>query len=630
MKKLLSLLSVLTISGSAIPATIATSPYQKEKLSIDNINYSQKINLKKIIRNKRENDKKLNDLLKNWFLGILDKNDEETILNKICKLNKKIKKSNIKITDISEIGARVIWNNNENSNDFVWVSFQLASSFGTKIVGYSCFYNPSNEESYDSSSNWECKNVLPNTSNSSIENNGRLVGNSKFYNVLENNSRLQPHRPAPTPPKLNIVTNNKTEEIIYATVVPKSQRNIQNNVEPPKPPRNLNNLLLNTNLGELQENLPDTILNRFIELNININRNHISISNITTTSAIIISNQNSRYIGNLEVFFTLNYKDKQNLSKISDNEKDSDSNSSNNQKIKNIITKFNNLSKQSKQNKLNEINQHYKSLPENEQKAFKDKLRDVGLGLTSTGISGTGILCISKMSGISPIKVLSTNANYIKNSLSTTRIVVSTGTGEAVEMTPLLSESTVAEGLTAAETLSVTEGSAVVATEGAVIGTEAGTAATLAPETLGLSLVIGGLVIAGTAILWWINSDHTIVKHKLHNQYNEIEKYYKFLAHDQLKLDININEWDKIKQIYQENTNNYQQFKNKIKSEISNFHKEDHSGSGGSITDDDINTLINIIYNHFQEINNHFLSNHNHGWKIITNTMGSYFIIEEE
>ncbi|WP_338989293.1 hypothetical protein [Spiroplasma endosymbiont of Seladonia tumulorum] len=115
-----------------------------------------------------------------------------------------------------------------------------------------------------------------------------------------------------------------------------------------------------------------------------------------------------------------------------------------------------------------------------------------------------------------------------------------------------------------------------------------------------------GLVIAGTAILWWINSDHTIVKHESHNQYNEIEKYYKFLTHDQLKLDININEWNKIKQIYQKNESNYQEFKNKIKSEITNFHKEDHSGWGGSIADNDINTLINILYNHFQEINNHF------------------------
>lgn len=81
----------------------------------------------------------------------------------------------------------------------------------------------------------------------------------------------------------------------------------------------------------------------------------------------------------------------------------------------------------------------------------------------------------------SVMKGLSTTANYIKNSLSSTSSAVSTGTGEAVEMTSLLSESTVAEGLTAAETLSVTEGAAVVATEGAVIGVEVDTAVVLAP-----------------------------------------------------------------------------------------------------------------------------------------------------
>ncbi len=32
MKKLLSLLSVLTISGTAVPTTIAASPYQKEEI----------------------------------------------------------------------------------------------------------------------------------------------------------------------------------------------------------------------------------------------------------------------------------------------------------------------------------------------------------------------------------------------------------------------------------------------------------------------------------------------------------------------------------------------------------------------------------------------------------------------
>ncbi len=178
------------------------------------------------------------------------------------------------------------------------------------------------------------------------------------------------------------------------------------------------------------------------------------------------------------------------------------------------VNKYNSLSKEEKQQKLNEINQHFQKLSENDKKVFKDKLTVIGTSAIGAGISVVG----TKIT--------------VSGSISSAAVL----TSEAIEMTPLLSE-----GLTAAETLSVTEWTAVIATEGTVIGAEVGAAAALAPETLGLSLVIGGLVIAGTAILWWINSDHTIVKHESHNQYNEIEKYYKFLAHDQLKLDININ-----------------------------------------------------------------------------------------
>ncbi|UNF62731.1 OTU domain-containing protein [Spiroplasma poulsonii] len=272
-----------------------------------------------------------------------------------------------------------------------------------------------------------------------------------------------------------------------------------------------------------------------------------------------------------------------------------------------VINKYNSLSKEQKQQKLNEINQHFQTLSENDKKDFIDKLKTIGSAAIGAGISGVG--------------------TKITVGGSTSANIGAEATGEAIEMTPLLSEG----GLTAAETLSVAEGTAVVASEGAVIGSEAGAAAALAPETLGLSLVIGGLVIAGTTLIWWLNHDNAqAVKHESHNQYNEIEKYYQFLAHDQLKLDIDSNTWDKIKQIYQASKDNYEGFKEQIKVTITSFHKEDHSGWGGSITDEDTNTLINIIYNHFQEINTHFTNNPNHGWKIVTNTIGSYFIIEEE
>lgn len=54
MKKLLSLLSVLTISGTAVPTTIAASPYQKEEDIKNNyVNYQQTNNLEKLNRNKK-------------------------------------------------------------------------------------------------------------------------------------------------------------------------------------------------------------------------------------------------------------------------------------------------------------------------------------------------------------------------------------------------------------------------------------------------------------------------------------------------------------------------------------------------------------------------------------------------
>jgi len=54
MKKLLNLLSVLTISGTAVPTTIAASPYQKEETINSDINYQQINNLENLIRNKRD------------------------------------------------------------------------------------------------------------------------------------------------------------------------------------------------------------------------------------------------------------------------------------------------------------------------------------------------------------------------------------------------------------------------------------------------------------------------------------------------------------------------------------------------------------------------------------------------
>ncbi|WP_374696027.1 ankyrin repeat domain-containing protein [Spiroplasma endosymbiont of Polydrusus formosus] len=395
-----------------------------------------------------------------------------------------------------------------------------------------------------------------------------------------------------------------------------------------KTQQDLTDAVTENKLDKISDNQEQTILNRARELNPNLNIDKINVTDIRSTTALIVSNDENIYSGCVIISFIIATQN--NLENISSNQehtikesiinsqekiatvisnqsagggtasvpvnKQISTNIVNSQTtVKKAINKYNSLSKKEKQQKLNEINNHYQTLSENDKKTFKDKLKMIGTQAFGAGTIGVG-------------------AKITVSSSAATGVNAASAAGtQAIEMTPLLSSGTT-EGLATAETITV----------------EASAATALSLETLGLSLVIAGLAISITGILWWINSDHTAAKHESHNQYNEIEKYYKFLAHDQLKLDININEWDKIKQIYQENSNNYQEFKNKIKSEITNFHKEDHSGWGGSISDDDIDTLINIIYNHFQEINNHFSYNHNHGWKIVTNTIGSYFMIEEE
>jgi hypothetical protein len=137
------------------------------------------------------------------------------------------------------------------------------------------------------------------------------------------------------------------------------------------------------------------------------------------------------------------------------------------------INKYNTLSKEEKLKKLNEINRYYQALSENDKKAFKEKLTNTGLAALSGG---------------------TLTAYGTKITVSGTAAATGVTNAEAMEMAPLLSTSTT-ESLAAAETITVAETAAV---EGGVIAGEAGTAAALAPETLGLSLVIGGLAIAGT------------------------------------------------------------------------------------------------------------------------------------
>ncbi len=265
------------------------------------------------------------------------------------------------------------------------------------------------------------------------------------------------------------------------------------------------------------------------------------------------------------------------------------------------INQYNALSKEEKLKKLNEINRYYQTLSENDKKTFKEKLTNTGLAALSGGaLTAYG----TKMT------VSSTAATGVTNA-------------EAMEMTPLLSTSTT-ESLAAAETITVAETAAV---EGGIIAGETGTAAALAPETLGLSVVIGGLAIAGTWMYFAFHhhstSDIALPASIHHNVYDNIEKWYKFLAHDKLKIKINKNTWNEIKQ----NKNSQATITKIIKNK---FIINDHSGWGGSVTNEDFNTLVKVMLLHFEQINGYFeiLDNENDGFVIITNTEGDWLGIE--
>ncbi|WP_338991454.1 hypothetical protein [Spiroplasma endosymbiont of Seladonia tumulorum] len=133
--------------------------------------------------------------------------------------------------------------------------------------------------------------------------------------------------------------------------MPKSQRNKQDNVAPLVLPRKLNNLLLNTELGDLPDNLPETIFERVILLNTDIDLDEVVIHDITHDLTIISSNSNStRYYGRVIVHFTLNNKE---VKTIKENKNKQDPNSDANDSVNKLISKFNKLCSNNEINNLN-------------------------------------------------------------------------------------------------------------------------------------------------------------------------------------------------------------------------------------------------------------------------------------
>ncbi|RUO85924.1 ETX/MTX2 family pore-forming toxin [Spiroplasma endosymbiont of Megaselia nigra] len=199
MKKLLSLLSVLTISGTAVPTTIAASPYQKQKNLNNNFTKS---NLETLNRNKRENNNKIKGILKSvinsedgFSLGISLNNKVYFVSDKkVYQYDPKTGQQNIVITTNSSI---------------------YSLGFAYDKIYFSSYENDRKGRVYEYNPITDNKKVVI-TSNDYIDSSG-VVLNNKIY-FCSSNGNLYQYDPKINQQE-NIIVINSSESFNSSGVV---------------------------------------------------------------------------------------------------------------------------------------------------------------------------------------------------------------------------------------------------------------------------------------------------------------------------------------------------------------------------------------------------------------------------
>ncbi|WP_338967079.1 hypothetical protein [Spiroplasma endosymbiont of Lonchoptera lutea] len=156
MKKLLRLLSVLTVSGTAMPTVIATSPYQKEENNLQNLedlNRVKRQSIEKWYKFLAHDELKIkfsNENIKE-IIFLFESKKEEEFIKELVKMMKKFYKEDHSgaggyIFDSDyEIVATTIW---KNFSYFHEIYLGLKNNEGivikTNTVGYWDNDNPNN------------------------------------------------------------------------------------------------------------------------------------------------------------------------------------------------------------------------------------------------------------------------------------------------------------------------------------------------------------------------------------------------------------------------------------------------------------------------------------------------------
>ncbi|MBW3057836.1 MAG: hypothetical protein CXB60_01260 [Spiroplasma poulsonii] len=342
MKKLLSLLSVLTISGTAIPTTIAASPYQKNNIkNLSELNWTS-LN---ISRNKRNSVNSKHILKTNGA----DTPTQQQIKEKIIQLNPQVNINSINVTNITENSAVVTITNfggqktinftvdksvpinnvikithlgeidfTKHGYNEIQIIKDLLKHFNpqldiSKVELKSFSINKSTIKSIDTSIytgeivvNYSrpLKSVIIVIELGSIRNNGlNLPTEQEIKNKLkelnkslENNiNEFEVKNITPTNAKISY----KRQDILSGEVVVTFISNV-----------NLNKIITNNNLGEFKtENLSNPtkqqIKNKLKEMYNNLDITKINVENISNNNAIINSFDTNTYTGNINVNYSV-------------------------------------------------------------------------------------------------------------------------------------------------------------------------------------------------------------------------------------------------------------------------------------------------------------------------------------
>ncbi|WP_338963678.1 MULTISPECIES: hypothetical protein [unclassified Spiroplasma] len=327
MKKLLSLLSVLAISGSAVPTTIAASPYQKKqsirvkrqtqspifKTNGADIPTEQQIKDKLInkyphiaaeqikVKNITSNsvnitidgfsgettltfivDKSipLNNVIANPNLGEIDFSKlgngyEEQIKFRLLELNPQLDTTKINVTSITTSNAKV------NSNDINIYNGELNIKYSRPVKSII--------------KKIELGSIITNGLNLPTEQQIKDKLKEKNPNLADIINDFEVKNITPTYAKISY----KQKDILSGEVVVNFTSNI-----------NLNKIITNNNLGEFKtENLSnptkEQIKNKLREMYTDLNIRKINVENITNSSAKITSADKNVYTNNVNVNYTV-------------------------------------------------------------------------------------------------------------------------------------------------------------------------------------------------------------------------------------------------------------------------------------------------------------------------------------